>query len=230
MIKRNRNSFLMSILKAVPLFVALLTVLSCPQGYAASSCNSIFDTYVQSEISTIAMDQKYRGEDRGQFRDPVTGKMWQVKYFTDSEKQVFELQIKDGVFIDYRGKKIDSEFDAEALSFEHGLFVIDKDQKIFLLPFEERGKYHHSSLSGGQDIIFAGTAAFSNGQLREFSDSSGHYKPSQKQTLKTLELLKQRGVQFNSLKISGRIAKELANSYVISGKQLELLLKSPKQN
>lgn len=222
------RSMLTSIFKTVPLFVAIFVVLFSFEGHTYPKCGPLFEAKADARLPLIAMDPRYQGENQGKYRDPISGEPWKVKYYSEAEKKVFQLRLKDGIFHDHQGKKMDSDFDAESLSFESGLFVIDKEQRMFLLPFEERGKFHHSSLTGGQDVIFAGTAAFSNGRLREFTDNSGHYKPSPKQTIRTLKLLRKMGVEFKLLKVSGRVAKELSNSYSISGKELEFWIDSAK--
>lgn len=191
---------------------------------AAPACGAIFQSLSSRGLPLIAMDSHYRGEDRGQYFDPVTKTPWHVKYMTESEKKPYELHIKDHLFWTSQGKKVESEFDAEAMSFETSLIVIDRNHRIFILPFEQRGKYHHSTLSAGEEVLFAGTAAFSGGRLRELSDNSGHYKPSVEQTLLVLRDLKKMGMDLSSLKVSGRIAKALKNTYVLTPKEVAELL------
>lgn len=198
-----------------------LTALAKANGHALQ-CHNVFA--VNSDM-LIAMNPLYRGEDKGTYMDPITKKPWNVKYFSKEELLPYALFAKDGLIVNHQGKKTSSDFDPEAMSFEHGLLVIDKNNKAYLLPFESRGKYHHSSLSAGDDIIFAGTATFHNGVLREFSNSSGHYKPSSKQTLKALKILQKQGVNLDSTKLTGPAAKELTNSYSIDPKELSALLK-----
>ncbi len=198
-----------------------LTTLAKANGHALQ-CHNVF--FTNSDL-LIAMNPTYRGEDKGTYMDPITKKAWNVKYFSKEELLPYALFVKEGLIVNHQGKKTSSDFDPEAMSFEHGLFVIDKNNKAYLLPFESRGKYHHSSLSAGDDIIFAGTAAFHNGVLREFSNSSGHYKPSAKQTLQALKILQKQGLSLESTKLTGPAAKELTNSYSIDPKDLSALLK-----
>ncbi|WP_415062493.1 hypothetical protein [Bdellovibrio sp.] len=159
--------------------------------------------------------------------DPITKRPWKVHYYSMAEKAKFELFPQKGLLVHRDGKKADSPFDAESLSFENALLVIDKDLRIFILPFEERGRYHHSSLSAGQDILFAGTAAFSQGILRELSDQSGHYRPSPQQTLLAIKELQKMGVDMRMMKLSGHIAKHLGNSYSLTPKEVQQLVLDP---
>ena len=190
-------------------------------GYALR-CHNVFAT---NSDMLIAMNPIYKGENKGTYIDPITKTAWNVKYFSKEELFPYALFSKDGLMVNHQGKKISSDFDPEAMSFEHGLLVIDKNNNVYLLPFESRGKYHHSSLSAGDDILFAGTAAFHNGILREFSNSSGHYKPDSKQTLRVLKTLQKQGINLDNTKLTGPAAKELTNSYSIDPKELASLLK-----
>ncbi|KHD87788.1 MAG: hypothetical protein OM95_12300 [Bdellovibrio sp. ArHS] len=197
-----------------------------PAGHAAPPlCQNLFsETLSSPAVPLISMDSRYRGEDRGLYIDPVTQKPWQVHYYSMAEKNAFELIPQNGLLVHRNGKKADSPFDAESLSFESALLVIDKDLRIFILPFEERGRFHHSSLSAGEDVLFAGTAAFNAGVLRELSDQSGHYKPSPQQTLIAIKELQKMGVDLSMLKLSGRIAQHFRNTYYLSPKEVRDIL------
>lgn len=221
---KTSHSRVFNILTRVSLFLATLVVLSGPAALAASTCGDVFRVKSSRDLPLISMDAHYRGEDRGLYIDPVTKRPWQVKYFTETEKRSFELVIKDKLLWTADGKKAESEYDGEALSFTESLIVVDKDLRIFALPFEERGKYHHSSLTRGKDILFAGTVAFSGGRIRQISDNSGHYKPSVEQTLLILKELKKMGVDMSAMSLTGRAAKALGNTYLMSPRELAPLL------
>ncbi len=189
-------------------------------------CLRLFETpeFINSTLPTIKMSSQYAGENKGQYIDPLTKEKWKVIYFSDAEKKNFEIIYKNKLFWANDGKKANSEFDSEALSFNHSLIVIDKNFKIFTLPFEERGKYHHSSLSAGEDILFAGTVAFSDGYIRELSDLSGHYKPTPEQTILILKELRRRGVDLSHLKVSGRIAQVLRHTPMLMPLEVQELI------
>ncbi len=207
-------------------FLGLLLVIGLfgapPAHSSPPLCQDIFSG--TPALPLISMDSRYKGEDQGLYLDPITKHPWKVHYYTMTEKAVFELLPQNGLLVHRNGKKADSPFDAESLSFENALLVIDKDRRIFILPFEERGRFHHSSLSAGEDILFAGTAAFSQGLLRELSDQSGHYKPSPQQTMIAIKELQKMGVDLRMMKLSGHIAKHLTNSYSLSPKEVQQLV------
>lgn len=211
---------------ATVLLLSLAGSLSFAKG---ESCSGIFQVKpeIRSLIPLIKMDPQYIGESVGRYIDPVTKKPWNVKYFTPSDLAGFELKIQDGLFITSQGKKANSEFDSESMSFELGLIVIDKQRRILVLPYEQRGRFHHSSLSRGEVIVFAGMAAFSQGRIRELNDNSGHYKPSPQQTVVTLKLLKSLGVDLSQMKLGGKTAQILGKTYSMSPKEVEALLLNP---
>lgn len=171
-------------------------------------CQELFEI---DSPNLIPMNPLYRGEDKGQFIDPITKQPWRVRYFSERMKARFELFIRDGLLVDKDGVKAQSAYDHESMSWENALIVIDADHRIFHIPFEKRGRYHHSSLSGGKDVIFAGTAAFHSGFIRELSDRSGHYKPTSQQTLAALRGLAAKGVDISQLRLTGHFVKESSN-------------------
>lgn len=219
-------------IKTLATLVTMFSLIFVASGNACgqNKCLSHFESSKDVEkiqIPTIKMSTQYIGENRGLYFDPITKQKWHVVYYSDSEKKTFEVTYKNKFFWTSQGQKANSFFDSEALSFNHSLIVIDKDFRIFTLPFEERGKYHHSSLTSGQDILFAGTVAFSDGHLRELSDLSGHYKPTPEQTLLILKELRHRGVDLKNLKLSGRIAIDLGHTPMLTPREVEELLNQP---
>lgn len=200
-------------------FVILLSSLTTPATVLAGpmSCENLFH---ENAAHLIGMNRLYEGEDKGAYIDPVTKTPWKVKYFTEGERAPYELKIKDGRFYDLNGKRAESEYDGESMSFETSLLVIDKEFRIFVLPFESRGEYHHSSLSRGEDVLFAGTVAFSQGILREITNSSGHYKPTGQDTLYILKRLAGEGALYPQTKIGGQAALELSKQYSVQWKEL----------
>lgn len=214
---------------ASPLVTAALLLLGSFGARAAThfskQCSSVFHA---NSALLIPMNPQYRGEDQGLYKDPLTGQPWKVKYFRGTERQRFELRLKDGFFLDSQGRKFETEFDSENSEFKQGLLVIDKDFRFYLLPFESRGEYHHSSLSRGEDVIFAGTASFVGGTLREISNMSGHYKPDGRQTLKVLTRLKDLGARLEQTHLTGQAAMELTGSHSASAREIKSLIDSTR--
>lgn len=178
----------------------------------------------------VSMDPKYAGEDRGAYQDPATQMHWKVKYFSEAEKQPFEVFIKDGTLVDRQGQKKESEFDDENSEFRHGLFVIDAKKRMFFLPFEERGRFHHTSLTSGEPVLFAGTLTLANGRVLELTNDSGHYKPDVLQSLMAIRAMHLMGIDLRSLRIVGRLARDLADTYSMSSAEVRMVLGRLFQN
>lgn len=187
----------------------------------------------------IPMMDYYRGEETGAVVDPllthswaIRGHLskspikdhWKVEYFSESQRAQYEIFPKAGKIYDHQGNIFESKYDPVDQFYEDSLFIVDKDFRFFVLPIQERGRYHHSSLSSGDDVIFAGTISVMDGVIHEISANSGHYKPSALQTLRVLSLMKKKGIDLQSIKLHGPTAVELGNSHALNSKEVEALL------
>lgn len=185
---------------------------------------SCLDLFLNSQLPLIALSPSYRGEDRGEYLDPISKRPWQVVYFKESEKEPFQVYIRDGRLVDKNGNLVSTNFDSENLFIDSGLFIIDRDYRLYLLPFEQRGKFHHSSLAGGEAVRFAGTIAVMNGVLREVSNQSGHYKPTGPQTLKGLRWLESQGISLRQTNLTGAAAHFFSGTYKMTYAEFAPLL------
>lgn len=216
--------------------VVLVGVLCAGQAHAAAGrCEAIFATAASEtraetreataeRLPLLRMKPEYRGEDRGLYTDPATHERWNVRYFSSVERAQHEIFIRGGKFYDVNGRELSSDFDAEALSFEDALLVIDRDFRMYVLNGEERGRLHHSSLVAGGDVLFAGTIAFMDGRIRHMSDSSGHYKPEPWRTRQIVRLLHARGVDLSQMRLSGRVATEYGGAVSLTAAQVQKLI------
>lgn len=74
------------------------------------------------------------------------------------------------------------------------VFVVHPDGNVLLGNYE-RGKFHHSSLRNGGNVLGAGELYLNNdGTLKAISDKSGHYLPDGLRMLQGLAALKKAGV------------------------------------
>lgn len=172
----------------------------------AAQCVHLFD-FRMSQVFT--MDSKYLGENEGKYIDPVTRKPWNVKYFTFEERQQFRLKSSSGKLVDTKNEPVSSEFDPESITFETGLVVLTKNYELYLMPYEQRGRFHHSSLSGGKDVLFAGEMSLYRGHVRNISDRSGHYKPNSRALADFIHYLEYLGLDLRDLKISGEAVEKM---------------------
>jgi len=221
---------LLLILRFVALSLLLTMGPSLSQGAISPGkmqCRGVFEIVETAIVKPglISMNEMYRGEDQGLYMDPLDKKPWTVKYFTEAEKAAFQVFLnRDGTFKSASGKPATSVWDNEFLRFDEALFIIDKDGRIFVMPFEARGVYHHSSLSSGQPVLYAGTIAFYGGYLRLLSDKSGHYKPSPQQSLDVIRYLHQLGVNLTYLRLEGGVARYLNGAHSLEYKNWQPLI------
>jgi hypothetical protein len=206
------------------LLIFVLHVLSAQYGFSAQP--SCIDIFLESKFPLIALAPRYRGEDKGEYLDPILKKPWNVVYFSAEERLKYQLFVQNGRFIDKNGNLINTKFDDENFFLDSGLFVIDRDYRMYLLPFNEIGKYHHSSLSAGGPVRFAGTIAVMNGVLRELSNQSGHYRPNGPQTLRAMRWLQESGINFNQAYITGDAAFYFSKTYSMKSDDFLPLLQS----
>jgi hypothetical protein len=205
----------------VVIFVIALVILPSSVYSAQPSC---IDIFLNSNVPLIALSPKYRGEDRGDYIDPISKKPWHVVYFNKEEKAQYQVFVQDGLLVDRNGNKINTPFDTENLFFESGLFIVDRDFHLYLLPFEERGKYHHSSLSSGGPVRFAGAISVMDGLLREVSHQSGHYRPTAPQTLKVLKWFLSQGIRLDQTNLTGDLAYYYSKAYKMTPSEFLPLL------
>lgn len=189
---------------------------------ASALCESAFRPTYRFEKTPrpLAMNPRYKGENEGTYLDPITKEPWQVKYFDRIERDSLEVHYHEGYFVDAKGKKLNSNFDAESLTFEEALIVVSKSYHIYVYPRDERGRIHHSSILSGSEVMFAGMAAFSDGRIRVLTDRSGHYAPPPEYTRWFIRLLWRTGVDLSGLTLMGRAAQHYGNTPAMHPKEI----------
>ena len=148
--------------------------------------------------ATKSMDPLFEGENIPDTPHPIWGNQT-VKYLDDSELEAYEITVENGKIVHAGGDNAGKLFDtSEAASHASGegsaIFVMTPDGKIYASHYHEAGAFHHSSLSQGKDIAAGGELVVENGMLKEISNQSGHYEPSQAMNDQLMEELKERGL------------------------------------
>lgn len=153
------------------------------------------------KYKTTPMDEHYLNEE--------TGNGWcapdKVKYLTASERALLKLTIKDGVVYDAKGNLFDTQNGSSVFKGggKKAIFVMDKEGNIYASKHQEVGKFHHSSILGGEPVAGAGEIGVSNGKVTEISDRSGHYKPDREFTEQVHKELSEQGVDMTNVKKTG---------------------------
>jgi hypothetical protein len=90
-----------------------------------------------------------------------------VHYLSESERQEARIYTQDGKLVDSSGVALDGDY----------IFVVDQQGRLIASPPHE-GVIHHSSLGAGKPVLVAGTIKVVDGQIKQLSNQSGHYRPS----------------------------------------------------
>lgn len=85
----------------------------------------------------------------------------------------------------------------------HAAFVIHTDGEIFVHPYE-KGKWQHTSTTGGRPVLSAGMLAIEQGKAKSFHLDSGHYTPGLPQLKNFLEKMVEKGVNVAELDIHAK--------------------------
>ncbi|CEK09647.1 hypothetical protein [Legionella hackeliae] len=104
----------------------------------------------------------------------------------------YKLKVKDKKFY-FSSQPIDSTNSSGAhVKGGEVIFVVGKDGSIYTSdPRAHLGSsFHHSSFLQGKSVLCAGTLKFKEGTLTEITTLSGHYKPTIKNLLHFLAILK----------------------------------------
>jgi hypothetical protein len=121
---------------------------------------------------TIPMLSAYQHEQLGM----VFGQ--KVRYLDEQERQAYEVTVKDGRLHGADGQPFDTR-DATVSGEKTGsaIFVMDHDGKLYLSNKAGIADFQHTSFLAGQPVAAAGTIRVENGEIKEITRSSGHYRP-----------------------------------------------------
>src|SRR5690606_18189140 len=95
-----------------------------------------------------------------------------MHYFTDAEKDPFEVHVRDGKLI----QKMSGEALTCSQENQEYLFIIDLDEKIYIAPGSR--EIRHTSLSHGKPVLAAGNIHVREGVIERLGLESGHYQPT----------------------------------------------------
>lgn len=147
--------------------------------------------YESVSYSEKTMEKGYNDLDEG--RTATTNYKRTVAYLDDVERLKYEVFITDdGRFVDYQGKNIST-------SLDDGIFVMDKDGRIFAGEHKTL-QFHHSSFVSGASVGASGHIHIVDGRLIQIDNNSGHYKdPSSNR--KVIKELRARGLNPSEVKV-----------------------------
>lgn len=160
------------------------------------------------KLRTTPMQPRYVGE------DAPGNAMWRgstVAYCrTSTERARFKLEVR---VVEINGKRETRIFDAQGRPFDtrnattwdntsKAIFVMNADGELYASNYQEGGKFHHSSLSGGQPVAAAGEISVIAGKLVAITNRSGHYMPDAYFTEQLLTSLKNKGFELAGVTVT----------------------------
>lgn len=122
------------------------------------------------------------------FYDKVKSSM---TYLTEEELKDFEIQIneKDGGIVVKETHPYLKTKEIKGVDPSSFIYVLTEDalgDKKLYMARNELGKFHHSSFTGGKNVLCAGALKIKNNHISYVSNESGHFKPSQSRFRKTM--------------------------------------------
>ncbi|MBV72037.1 MAG: hypothetical protein CMH52_11980 [Myxococcales bacterium] len=137
---------------------------------------------------------RYQGEE--------VGSLATVRYVTDpNERAAMKLYVRDGLLTDQNGDSLDPATDKFPDRDGLAIFVMDRQQQIYVSFDHVQNKFHHSSILAGQPVLAAGDMTIVQGKLLELTNSSGHYRPGPKTLELVMMRLKEMGVDMSEVKV-----------------------------
>ena len=141
---------------------------------------------------------KYIGEDKASTPDKKV-----VRYWSEEQRKVHQLFVKDGKLVDFRGVLLDPHLEDPKHQDRSGgaIYVMDIYGRIFFSFDHKYGSIHHSTLVGGDAIATAGEFFVQEGVLLSISNASGHYRPPASSLKRILDYFKQQGVKLEQVQV-----------------------------
>lgn len=138
---------------------------------------------------TVPMLKAYQHEQLGM----VFGQ--KVKYLDKQERQAFEVTVKDGKLHGADGQPFDTRnATASGEATGRAIYVMDHEGKLYMSNKAGIADFQHTSFLAGQPVAAAGTIRVEDGQVKEITRSSGHYRPAEEFLDQAVAELHARGV------------------------------------
>ncbi len=166
--------------------------------------NSLHALRPSCPFSVATMFSKYLNEDSlpPENRDMLT------IYFGPKEREEHIVNVADGMFIyRKRGVPVFTEVGGYltlspfAFSTDEELFVASPEQLLDLRRMNPFKSVHHSSFTGGKEVLGVGNIGVALGRLIYIDDNSGHYDRKPEHLVQVLEWLFEKGVVLRDVRV-----------------------------
>jgi hypothetical protein len=123
--------------------------------------------------NTVPMLSAYANEQHGM----VFGQ--KVPYLSETERASFKISVKDGLLMGADGAPVDTrQATASGETTGRAIYVMDHAGEMYLANESGLAEFQHTSFLAGQPVAAAGTIRVEDGQVKEITRSSGHYRPA----------------------------------------------------
>lgn len=199
-------------------------------GFAAPTDKTIERDGISFRVYRI--EKKYRGEELSLGEQVAKGlkpidtfgaPLSSVTYLSPEQRAYYRVDLNDnGLFVPLGDPSLGRFLNTQqqqpissAMQVFAGTIIMDTEFNIYFSNFSGPG-FVHSSLAGGGEVLFAGTAIFHQGRLEVLAYNSGHYKPDYFALLNFVRHLKKRGYSGEKILLLGtknRPINSIAESY-----------------
>jgi len=145
-------------------------------------------------VGLLKLESGYHGEFDG--RSDFLGDQV-VRRLSLRQREKYRVRIQDGKLRTTRALLRTGTFDEGNL----GLVILDRHHNIYVVPRRLGDDFFHSSLSGGQDLLFSGRIGVASGKITYVTDGSGHYRPRAENLIYFLWFLKRQGVELSTVSL-----------------------------
>mmetsp|Transcript_11919 Transcript_11919/g.22760 ORF Transcript_11919/g.22760 Transcript_11919/m.22760 type:complete len:623 (+) Transcript_11919:237-2105(+) len=118
-----------------------------------------------------------------------------VKYCGFMERKRLEVVVQDGLLV---YKESGQVVDYPAESVDKLIFVMSPGHLLYIA-LKSRGRFHHSSFLAGGPALAAGAMKVVRGQLQTIVPHSGHYRPSEHDFWRFVQLLEDMGIPMDNV-------------------------------
>ncbi|MBE4085715.1 hypothetical protein HJ107_02475 [Vibrio parahaemolyticus] len=138
---------------------------------------------------------------KGGLKHTLHQKLDYVHYLNPHQSLEYRIDILDGKWMKGNTLLDTTQLQGKSGMKGHAAIVIHRDGNIFVHPYE-KGKWQHTSTTGGKPVLSAGMIKIENGQAESFHLDSGHYMPKLPQLENFLSRVAAKNVDLSQLEIS----------------------------
>lgn len=152
----------------------------------------------------------------------------EVTYCNSKERRQYAVQIQDGkLFWVHQARKLvhSKKKPKPKKGAPEGapnepvmmIYVMSPDGTLYIGD-KKREKFHHSSFLSGSAVIAAGSVCVEDGNLKELTPHSGHYRPSDEDFARCVQTFRDAGVPMDAVRIAAqKQRKEKDLSALVAG-------------